>query len=165
MNRMISRIMVTVASAVLLAGCAGLVAPQYGLQEGRLASCEGLRACVSSHAPEDSEYYIEPLEYQGTRSEARDDLVTVVREFNNANLVSNHRSYMRVEFPSSDTRSERGTTVVRTATVDDTEFYFPDDAQRIHVRSTPRRNLPDSGENRDRIEAIRERFEALQGDR
>lgn len=142
---------IVLVMAVLAAGCArGLLAPQWGVQDGRLAPCTGLRGCVSSHATE-PEHLIAPIVYVSERIEARHDLTNVLRAFRDAQLVSIHPSYLRVEFHSRDMAGVEQTT-------DIAEFYFAADEKLIHIRSTPRRNMPDSGENRNRMELIRSLF-------
>jgi uncharacterized protein (DUF1499 family) len=149
---------IMIVAAVAATGCArGLLAPQWGVQDGRLASCEGLRGCVSSQA-ETAEHLIAPVVYVSTRVEARADMIAVLQSFRGAQIVSSHPVYLRVEFTSRDVPGAG-------YAFDIAEFYFPQDEKVIHVRSTPRRNMPDSGENRNRIETIRTRFISLQEQR
>jgi uncharacterized protein (DUF1499 family) len=153
--------------AVALAGCGvrGLVAPQWGVQEGRLQPCTGLRGCVSSQAAE-AVHHIEPFEYRSARIEARNDILTILRGYRDAQVVSVHPTYVRAEFTSREAVVQDGGTVYRGETiVDIAEFYFPADEPIVQVRSAPRRQMPDSGENRSRIEAVRARFADLQAQR
>ena len=140
-----------------LAGCGSLIAPPWGVQEGRLGPCGTLRGCVSSQA-ENPEHRVDPILYETAREIAREDLLKVIRGFRDAQVVSSHPTYIRVEFASRETVAS-GPTVLM---IDITEFYLPVEAAQIEVRSTPRRNMPDSGENRKRIELIRARFSELQ---
>ena len=156
-SRMTTRTVLVLAGLTALAGCGTLISPPWGVQEGRLGSCRDLRGCVSSQA-EDPAQRVDPLAYQTGRQDAREDLLKVIRGFRDAQVVSSHPSYIRVEFASRETVAS-GPTVLM---IDIAEFYFPIDAPQVEVRSTPRRNMPDSGENRNRIEVIRERFSELQ---
>lgn len=150
------------AMSLSAAGCAGLTVPQYGVHEGQLASCDGQRGCVSSQSG-NPEHFVEPINYRSGRHEARAHLLIVLKSWQNAKLVSNHRTYLRVEFPSTDSENDDGPTVMgSSANIDETEFYLPTDQRVIHLRSAPRRNFPDDGTNRARIEAIRAKFESLQ---
>lgn len=150
------------ATMLSLGGCAGLTVPQYGVHEGQLSACEGQRGCVSSQST-DPEHFIEPLIYRSGRHEARAHLLIVLKSWPNAKLVSNHRTYLRVEFPSTETNDVEGPTVMgSSANIDETEFYLPTDQRVIHLRSAPRRNFPDDGTNRARVEVIRAKFESLQ---
>ena len=155
--RMTRRTVLVVAGMTALAGCGTLLAPPWGVQEGELRPCGELRGCVSSQA-DDAAQRVEPLVYQTGRLDAREDLLKVIRGFRDAQVVSSNPSYIRVEFASRETVAS-GPTVLM---IDIAEFYFPIDAAQVEVRSTPRRNMPDSGENRNRIEVIRERFSELQ---
>lgn len=152
-----SRTVLGLATACALAGCGTLMAPQWGVQEGRLGPCGALRGCVSSQA-DDPSHRVAPLTYETGRETARDDLVDVIRSFRDAQVVSSHPTYLRVEFTSRENVAA-GPTVLM---IDITEFYFPVDRPQIEVRSLPRRNMPDSGENRNRIELIRARFDERQ---
>ncbi len=150
------------AMSLSAGGCAGMTVPQYGVHEGQLASCDGQRGCVSSQST-NPEHFVEPIIYRSGRHEARAHLLIVLKSWPNANLVSNHRTYLRVEFPSAESESADGPAVMdSSANIDETEFYLPTDQRVIHLRSAPRRNFPDDGTNRARIEAIRAKFESLQ---
>lgn len=151
------RTVLALVATSVLGGCGTLMAPQWGVQEGRLGSCGALRGCVSSQA-EDATHRVDPLAYETGRETARDDLLEVIRGFRDAQVVSSHPTYLRVEFTSRENVAA-GPTVLM---IDITEFYFPVDRPQIEVRSLPRRNMPDSGENRNRIELIRRRFDELQ---
>ncbi len=151
------RTALVLACVTVLAGCSGMLAPPWGVEEGKLRECGTLRGCVSSQAVE-PERRVEPIAYTTGREIARDDLMTVIRSFRDAQVVSSHPNYIRVEFTSRD-HAASGFNVLM---IDIAEFYFPVDEAQIEVRSIPRRNLPDSGDNRSRIEAIRGRFDELQ---
>ncbi|MEX0899901.1 MAG: DUF1499 domain-containing protein [Gammaproteobacteria bacterium] len=151
------RTALVLACVAVIAGCSGMLAPPWGVEEGKLRPCGTLRGCVSSQAVE-PERRVEPIAYQTSREAARDDLVSVIRSFRDAQVVSSHPNYLRVEFTSRDPAAS-GFNVLM---IDIAEFYFPVELAQIEVRSIPRRNMPDSGDNRSRIEAIRDRFEELQ---
>lgn len=149
--------------AVLGSACGTGKMPPYGIRQGKLAECPDSHACVSSHAGSEK-YYIEPLEYTSGRRYARRDLLRVIDAFGDAKIVSNHRNYIRATFPSQAVRDERDSEYYfePEAAVDDVEFYFPPGERVIHVRSASRLGLLDLGENRKRIERIRELFTGLQ---
>lgn len=154
-SNMKSRIAILLSITVLATGCArGLLAPQWGVQDGQLSACEGLHGCVSSQAT-DPDHLVAPLVFVSSRVDARNDLLAVLRSFRDAQVVSIHPSYLRVEFSGREASGAA-------TTLDIAEFYIPAGEQLIQVRSTPRRNMPDSGENRLRIEMVRTRFYELQ---
>ena len=152
-----SRAVLVLAAAAMFSGCGTLMAPQWGVQEGRLGPCAALRGCVSSQADE-PEHRVAPIAYETGRELAREQLLEVIRGFRDAQVVSSHPTYLRVEFTSRETVAA-GPTVLM---IDIAEFYFPVERKQIEVRSLPRRNMPDSGENRNRIETIRARLGELQ---
>lgn len=154
------RTALVLACVSVLAGCSGMMVPPWGVEEGKLRPCGSLRGCVSSQA-EESERRVEPIAYQSGRELAREDLMSVIRSFRDAQVVSSHPNYVRVEFTSRDP----GASGFNVLMIDIAEFYFPVESTQIEVRSIPRRNMPDSGDNRNRIEAIRERFDELQRNR
>lgn len=148
---------VPLATALALGGCGSLLMPPFGIQEGKLRPCDGLRGCVSSQAA-DPARRVAPIEFSSDRATAREHLLAVIRSYRDAQVVSAHPTYIRVEFSSREAVAA-GPTVLM---IDIAEFYFPLDTNRIEVRSMPRRNMPDSSENRLRIENIRQRFDELQ---
>lgn len=149
------RLVAVLSVTALAVGCTrGLLAPQWGVQDGQLASCEGLHGCVSSQAADPAQL-IAPLVFVSSRVDARADLLAVLRMFRDAQVVSIHPSYLRVEFSGREASGAE-------TTLDIAEFYLPPDENLVQVRSTPRRNMPDSGDNRDRIELIRAHFYELQ---
>lgn len=138
------------ALATALGGCATVSHPIYGVQEGRLAPCDGIAGCVSTQARLGSLHHTEPVRYASLRTDARVDLVTVLRNLGGNRVVSSHRGYLRAEFIVDEV-------------IDDVEFYLPVDERLIHIRSVTRDGMADSGRHRARIEAVRVRMEELQG--
>ncbi|MGD8378170.1 MAG: DUF1499 domain-containing protein [Gammaproteobacteria bacterium] len=153
----------SLTGCLLLLGCATVRVPPFGIREGQLAECPAKRACVSSQS-RDPQHRIAPIPYHTERREARLDLIRVVRTFDNAKIVSNHRHYLRVEFPSTAVKSLDKSEYYfePDAAVDDVEFYLPPGDRVIQVRAAARLGVMDSGENRQRIEHIRRLFEYLQ---
>ena len=77
----------------------------------------------------------------------------VVNEFDNSKDTVTEDSYVRAEFTSNFLRF-----------VDDVEFYFPETTVNntaIHVRSGARVGYSDLGVNRERVEQLRMKFNAL----
>lgn len=115
----------------------------------RLAACPGKPNCVSSLAT-DGRHAIEPLNYENMeRQKAYDTLLSILSTLPRMDIVSREEDYIHVTVKSRIFRF-----------VDDVEFYFPDDASVIHVRSASRTGYSDLGVNRKRVEEIRERFNA-----
>ena len=135
--------------AVMLLRCSGGRPPSLGVVNGNLSECPNSPNCVSSQAT-DNKHYIEPLHYQGTLSEARSRLVSVIDSMSRTKIVTLKKDYIHVEFTSRLFRF-----------VDDVEFYFDQDGKTVHLRSASRTGYYDIGANRKRIEAIRKKFDIL----
>lgn len=132
----------------LMMGCSGAV-PNLGVNNGKLSPCPKSPNCVSSQVA-DEEHFIEPLHYTGTREEARNRLVQIIKSEKRAKILVDRENYVLAEFTSA-----------LFGFVDDVEFYFPDrqtDEAVIDVRSASRVGYSDLGVNRKRIEQIRNQF-------
>jgi uncharacterized protein (DUF1499 family) len=124
-----------------------------GLHDGRLAPIKSSPNNVSSQAPKDDiEHYIAPLKFRGNGAEALAALRTVIDAMERTLVVRHEGDYLYAEFRSK-----------LMGYVDDVEFYLEEPDGVIHVRSASRLGRRDFGVNRARIEAIRRRFEAVQG--
>ena len=153
------------ASWSLLAACATVHQPQYGIDGGRLRPCPPTPACASTI--DLVEPRIAPLAYRSDWREARADLVAVLESFPGVRIASSHRSYLRAEFPSKAQRNLDRTEYQfpERAGYDDVELHLIIEEQAVHVRSASRLGRIDLGENRERIEEIRARFAARQAAR
>src|SRR5882724_1987569 len=60
------------ALPLVLAGCSGTLAPDYGVREGKFPSCPANQDCVSTQE-QDPKLYIEPLHYKPTHNDAQAD--------------------------------------------------------------------------------------------
>lgn len=142
----------------VLAGQAGLlggVAPKdLGVRDGRLKPPARTPNSVSSQArlhaghPFALQAQIEPIRYQGDAQAAMQRLAGVLVRWPRTTLVLEQPGYLRAE---CRTRWLRFT--------DDLEFLLDEPAKVIHVRSASRLGRKDFGVNRQRVEAIRARFE------
>ena len=115
-----------------------------GVKNGKLTSCPQSPNCVVSQGEEDAEHAIAPLPYSGDRSSAMARLIAVVQAMPRTEIIQQTDNYLYAEFTSQ-----------LMGFVDDVEFYLPDAAGVIHVRSASRLGESDLGVNRQRIEAIR----------
>ena len=142
------QILIVLVSVTTLGGCSGTV-PTLGVNNGALLSCPKSPNCVNSQA-DDKEHFIEPLRYTGTREDARNRLVQIIKSEKRAKILIVQDNYVLAEFTSALFRF-----------VDDVEFYFPEkqaDEAVVHVRSASRIGYSDLGVNRKRIEQIRSQF-------
>lgn len=147
---MSKKILVVLFTFVLLAGCAGTV-PKLGIIDDQLMPCPETPNCVSSQAL-DTDHVIAPIEFKGSREQAQERLLQILKASDRTNITVVEEDYIRVEFTSAIFRF-----------VDDVEFYFPAvDSGKIiiHTRSASRIGYSDLGANRARIELIRSKFDA-----
>lgn len=147
---------------LLLSACTTLLTPLYGVREGRLAPCPLNRDCVSSSDTTPS-LYIAPLAYTSSRTQATQDLLKAIQAVGQARIVSNHRNYLRVEYPINTPAEHASEYYYQPEeAVDDVEFYLVPGSRLIEMRSIARLGLFDVGANRARLEQIRDAFENLQ---
>ncbi len=112
----------------------------------RLKPCPDSPNCVSSLSA-DPRHAVAPIAFSGSLSEARRNLVNVIRAMPRAHIVRDEETYLHVEFTSGVFRF-----------VDDVEFIIDEEAKRIDARSASRVGYWDMGVNRKRIEEIRRRM-------
>lgn len=139
-----------VAGIVLLAILGRVVKSpaNLGVQEGKLAPCPNSPNCVSSQS-EDPRHKIDPIEYTAPVAEAKAALLEVIRSMEGTKVIADDPTYIRTEFHLGGFFGY----------VDDVEFWFDQEAQVIHFRSSSRLPYYDWEVNRDRMEAIRAAFE------
>jgi len=142
----IEMIFFAAAMSIFTICCSGKRPSNIGLNKGMLAECPGSPNCVSSQS-KDKAHYIDPIVYQGSREEAVDKILSVIKSEKRTNIIVQEKDYIHAEFTSLIFRF-----------VDDVEFYFNDEKKIIHIRSASRLGYSDMGANRKRIEGIREKF-------
>ncbi len=146
------QIQIVLTGLLLLTGCSGKV-PNLGIENGQLTQCPASPNCVNSQA-KDKKHFIEPIQISGTPSEARNQILKILKEFNRSKIITAEDNYIRAKFFSKIFKF-----------VDDVEFYFPDTKSTkttIHVRSAARAGYWDFGVNRKRMEQIRNRLKSMQ---
>ena|GEM_PF-1939858 len=158
------------ALPLALAGCGGTLAPDYGVRQGKFPPCPENQDCVSSQE-QDPKLYIEPLHYlrghngsaQADRDQAHADLVAAINAAGPARIASNHRSYIRVDYPaaSHDQRNADNYYQPEQA-VDEAQFYLSPTDSTIQMFSVGKLGLLESGDSRERLEKVRAYFDKLQ---
>jgi uncharacterized protein (DUF1499 family) len=139
--------MVVWACCVLtMVQCSGGKPGMSGIVDGKLTPCPGSPNCVSSQS-EDTSHFIDPLRYTGSLAAARERLLRVLTSMDRVTIMSETKTHIHLTFASRIF-----------GFIDDVEFYFPQDAPVIHVRSASRVGYFDLGVNRKRIETIRKAF-------
>jgi uncharacterized protein (DUF1499 family) len=143
------------AALVLIGAQVGLFSgtrpDNLGVNDGRLAPPKRTPNCVSSQADRaaDPGHYIEPLRFSGSPARGWMALKAALQDIERVKIVNEAPNYLYAEFSSR-----------LLGYVDDVEFYLDENAGVIHVRSASRLGTRDFGVNRERIEALRRRFNA-----
>ncbi len=119
-----------------------------GVTDGQLAPCPSSPNCVSTQAT-NPRHAIEPLRFTGSADAARDRLVQVLKAQPRAKIITQTDNYIHAEFTSRLFRF-----------VDDVEFFIDEEKSVIHFRSASRVGYSDLGANRQRMEGIRQAFDA-----
>lgn len=157
------------AGVLGLAGCTSIVSPDYGVREGHLVPCPANKDCVSTQDT-DPKLYIAPMEYvviagdiQATRDKAHADLVAAIDAVGPARIVSNHRNYIRVEYPAAGHEQRSGAYYYQPdEAVDEVEFYLAQTGHVIEMRSVGKLGLLNNDDTRERLEKIRMLFQKFQ---
>jgi uncharacterized protein (DUF1499 family) len=160
-------VLVTVSSA--LCACHGPLAPDYGPREGKFPACQENQDCVSSQET-DPKLYIAPLHYQPShndaqadRDQAHADLIAAINAAGTARIVSNHRHYVRVDYPAAtQDQSKTAYYYQSEQAVDEAQFYLSPNSYGIEMYSVGKLGLMENGASRDRLERIRAYFDKLQ---
>lgn len=114
----------------------------------KMEPCPKSPNCVSSLAdPLDSEHYIPPFSYQGSKQTAYNVLVSYLNSLKNVQIIEDGNFYIHAVFITKFFRFK-----------DDVEFLFPEQSKKVEIKSASRVGYSDMGKNRKRIEKIREGF-------
>ena len=131
---------------------AGKRPSNLGVSDGRLAAPKRSPNSVSSQAdPGDTGHYIAPLKFVGSAVDAMGTLHNLIAGTERTLILKQDANYLYAEYKSR-----------LFGFVDDVEFLASEKDGVIHVRSASRLGRRDYGVNRERMESIRERFEAAQ---
>lgn len=143
-------ILLFILIALLECGCSLLDAyqtrtgPSESLyREGRLAPCAEQPNCVSTQSLS-TEHKIVPFTYSKTSAEATMALKAELSRQPKSRLIKEDGSYLHFEFRAGVLQ-----------TIDDVEFYFDEPTKTVQFRSSSRFGYSDWGENRKRMETIR----------
>lgn len=128
---------------------AGTRPGNLGIREGKLLPCPTTPNCVSSQSM-DLEHSIVPLTYQSSGTDAIANLKSIIQSQERAKIIAETDNYLYAEFASR-----------WMGFVDDVEFYANEATGKIDVRSASRLGESDLGVNRQRVESIRNRLNAM----
>ena len=124
--------------------------PNLEVQGGQLPPCPDSPNCVSSQAT-DPEHAISAISFAGSPESAMASLRRVIERDRGATVVSADAHSLTAEYRSLIFRF-----------VDDVDFIVDETHNVIHFRSASRVGYSDRGANRQRMERIREAFQAEQ---
>ncbi|WP_341527672.1 DUF1499 domain-containing protein [Nostoc sp. UHCC 0302] len=120
-----------------------------GVHDGKLAPCPNSPNCVSSQSS-DAVHQIAPLTFTSRPEEAIAAVKGIIQSLPRTKIITESDDYLYAEFKSA-----------LLGFVDDVEFYLDRNTNTIQVRSASRLGYGDLGVNRQRIEAIRAKFNQI----
>jgi uncharacterized protein (DUF1499 family) len=142
------KIVLLIVGIALFSPAAGKANPRTGVSDGKLQPCPDSPNCVSSQGIWPA-HAIEPLAYDGSWPQAKENLLQTLRSMKRCRIVTEQADYIHAEFTSVIFRF-----------VDDVEFLADDVRKIVHVRSASRVGYSDFGVNRRRVEIIRNLIKA-----
>lgn len=132
----------------LLAGAAAW--GDGNLEESKIFPCGENPNCVSSKSFQPDKVVL-PISFGGAPwPQAKARLLKVLKSFKRCNILTADENYIHAEFTSAVFRFK-----------DDVEFLADHVNKVIHVRAAARLRTRDFGENRKRVEKIREMMESM----
>jgi uncharacterized protein (DUF1499 family) len=148
---------IVLPAVLVLAGQLGLLSgtrpTDLGLKDGLLKPpVKKSWNVISSHAEKQAHtdyHVIAPIKYSGSGTDAFAKLESIVRATDGTTVVTKQGTYIYAE---SQTKLLKF--------IDDVEFVLDEPAGVIHMRSASRLGRKDFGANRNRLEAIRSKFNA-----
>ena len=140
---------------LILVGQLGLLSgtrpTDLGLKDGLLKPpIKDYWNVVSSHADRQAHtdyHVIAPINYSGSGKDAFAKLETIVRSMDGATIITKQGNYLYAEFQTNLLKF-----------TDDVEFVLDESTSVIQMRSASRLGSKDLGANRNRLEAVRRRF-------
>ena len=88
------------ALTFILSACSTNQTTKAGASNDRLFPCPKSPNCVSSLSQDES-HYIEPLKYEGTAEEARENLISVINSMKRSEIVTVETSYIHTIFKNT----------------------------------------------------------------
>lgn len=137
------QILLAALIAVMLSACSGSRPAFLGSEQSALTLCPSSPNCVSSLDTENETHKIAPIPYDDFE-QTRRNLVDLIRTNPASELIVDSPNYLYAEYTSALMRF-----------VDDVEFLFDQERNKIDVRSASRLGHSDFDVNRERIEHIR----------
>jgi uncharacterized protein (DUF1499 family) len=117
-----------------------------GVNNGKLAEISKKPNNVSSQTNE-KEKYVEPLNFIDDLAKSRSKIISILDEYPGAKIIKDEDTYIYAVFTTGTMKYK-----------DDVEFYFDENSNVIHYRSSSRIGYSDMGLNRERYNAIAQKY-------
>ncbi|MCZ2845930.1 MAG: DUF1499 domain-containing protein [Candidatus Bathyarchaeota archaeon] len=105
--------------------------------------CPGTPNCISTMYPQDSNHFLPPLPFKESVEKSKEIIINILENYSGAEIIEQEDSFIYSQF-----------TIPIFHFVDDVVFYFDQEAQIIHFRSSSRIGNWDLGVNRRRMKTI-----------
>ena len=105
--------------------------------------CPGTPNCISTMFPQDSIHFLPPLPFKENLENSKEIIIKILETYSGAEIIEQQGSFVYAQFIIPIFRF-----------VDDVVFYFDQEAQFIHFRSSARIGDWDLGVNRRRMKKI-----------
>jgi uncharacterized protein (DUF1499 family) len=117
-----------------------------GVNNGKLAEISKKPNNVSSQTNE-KEKYVEPLNFIDDLAKSKVKIINILNEYPGAKIIKNENNYIYAVFTTGTMKYK-----------DDVEFYFDENSNVIHYRSSSRIGYSDMGLNRKRYNIIAQKY-------
>jgi uncharacterized protein (DUF1499 family) len=117
-----------------------------GVNNGKLAEISKKPNNVSSQTNE-KEKYVEPLNFIDDLAKSKAKIINILNEYPGAKIIKNENNYIYAVFTTGTMKYK-----------DDVEFYFDENSNVIHYRSSSRIGYSDMGLNRKRYNIIAQKY-------
>jgi uncharacterized protein (DUF1499 family) len=117
-----------------------------GANNGKLAELSKKPNNVSSQT-DDKEKYVEPLNFIDDLTKSKSIIISILEEYPGAKIIKDENNYIYAIFTTGTMKYK-----------DDVEFYFDENSNVIHYRSASRIGYSDMGLNRERYNAIAQKY-------
>lgn len=141
------KILILILLNIILISCSATPPKNIGIQENQqLRPCPDKPNCVNSMS-DNKTHMIEAFPFRKGIENSKDLIKKSISTIENAKLIREEDNYLYYEFTTPIMRF-----------VDDVEFYFNMESNKIEFRSASRIGHSDLGLNRKRMENIRVRY-------
>ncbi len=126
----------------------GIKIDAIGVHNGKLMPCNGKWNCAITQTVDGQKPSTQPIYYTSSKKDARALLKKIILSFARVKIVSEADDYMHATFESGFWHF-----------IDDVEFYLPNNAKVIQMRSASRKGKYDFGVNKRRLKKIKKMFD------